>query len=430
MLYLPMLTRCHYFLLLSLLITAFTPFQVQGQSFRIEEKRFSIEKGKGNRVVIPFEVVQNLVVVKVFLNDSDTLKFILDTGVGHTLLTKVYMWDTYQIHFLRKIPILGLGEGDTLQVWHAVNNTIRFPEGLVANNQDVLMTEEDIFHLSSMVGMPVNGLIGYDFFASGPVLFDYARKQMVIYDPDYFEKKRRKLTRRMRKLPIELNNRKPYIQTSIADQNGKNIDVKLLIDSGASSALSLYKLTNSQITVPDASLHTYLGVGLMGEIFGEVGRVNSFNMGGYKLKAPVASYPDLSGIKHAMMLANRNGSLGGDILKRFDVLFDYNRGEMWFKPNKFFSKPFRYNMSGLELAASIPGLPVYHVEHVRPNSPAAKAGVAKGDEILAVNGINVFEYELGEVIDILQGKPGKRVSLSVKRGSFKYRFKFVLEDSI
>jgi len=51
-----------------------------------------------------------------------------------------------------------------------------------------------------------------------------------------------------------------------------------------------------------------------------------------------------------------NGIIGGEILHRFNVVFDYEREQLLLKPNAHLQEPFEYDMSGLSLAACGSGL--------------------------------------------------------------------------
>jgi carboxyl-terminal processing protease len=59
------------------------------------------------------------------------------------------------------------------------------------------------------------------------------------------------------------------------------------------------------------------------------------------------------------------------------------------------------------------GLNEYKVQNVFPNSPAAKAGIAKGDMILAVDGTQVGGLSTSQMIDLIRGAENTSVVLTV-----------------
>ena len=162
-------------------------------------------------------------------------------------------------------------------------------------------------------------------------------------------------------------------------------------------------------------------------------------------------------------LGDRNGSVGGEVLRRFNIVFNYPQKQITIRKNANFKLPFQYNLSGLELQhngmryiaerlADAKGMlskdsetfgnvqilmqnttrlslvPEIVVSGIRAGSPAAQAGLQEGDVILAVNGKNVYRYKLQEVLKMINEKEGKRVKLLIERLNKDLVFSFVLED--
>lgn len=64
------------------------------------------------------------------------------------------------------------------------------------------------------------------------------------------------------------------------------------------------------------------------------------------MKEVKASFPD-SIYTQRISLIDREGSLGGDILHRFNLIIDYSGQKISFKKNSFCNKPFYYNINGM-----------------------------------------------------------------------------------
>jgi carboxyl-terminal processing protease len=60
-------------------------------------------------------------------------------------------------------------------------------------------------------------------------------------------------------------------------------------------------------------------------------------------------------------------------------------------------------------------------------TPAAKAGVLAGDEILKINGISTEKLSLQDAVDVLRGEPGQKIVLTILRPSSKEIKDFALE---
>ena len=52
---------------------------------------------------------------------------------------------------------------------------------------------------------------------------------------------------------------------------------------------------------------------------------------------------------------------------------------------------------------------------VYPNTPAERAGIQVGDQIISVDGINVMPYDADHVFSLIDGLPGSPVTLSMLR---------------
>jgi hypothetical protein len=396
-------------------------------------RKFHMEAERGlksKRVSLPFEMVHNLIILPVFINESDTLFFILDTGVGSNLLTSTENMGTLTFKHSRQITIYGLGGASELKAIHSFGNEMRFP-GVVGDYQDVIIPEEDLFHLSQSLGRQVNGIMGFDVFNSFVVEIKYSQKRIILYEPDYFDRKiRKRRTRKGDVVPIVIKSRKPYVQVFLKDENGKKYGINLLIDSGASHALSLFPVSDERLSLPDKTIRSFLGLGLGGEIYGDIGRLDFMKLGRYEIHNLVSNYPDEDAIQMAIQSGDRHGSLGADLLKRFDVVFDYHNQEMILRPNKSLRKRFNYNMSGIELTTPVPGLPLFKVAKVRKGSPGWSAGINVGDQIVSINGHNVAKFELGQIIELLQSRPGKKIRIGVIRNEGWVQTHFTLEDPI
>jgi C-terminal processing protease CtpA/Prc len=143
-----------------------------------------------------------------------------------------------------------------------------------------------------------------------------------------------------------------------------------------------------------------------------------------------ASYPDEQSIKNVTSMVRRHGNLGGEVLRRFHVFFDYTRQEMLLKPARKFKDPFNYNMSGIDVGTPLPGLPYYIIADISAQSPAEIAGLKKDDQILFINGKNASEYSLNEIIELFQSKVGKKITLTVMRETKTLKATLVLKRPI
>lgn len=385
-------------------------------------------KPRRRKVVVPFELYNNLMVIKITINKSDTLNFVMDTGVSMNILTDPDVAASLGLNYVRKIDITGLGEGEMLSARVAINNEINMT-GIVANGQNVVSLEQDVLAMSSYVGMPVHGVLGYDIFKNFIVKINYKDRVLTLYDPKHYKVKKRHGTR----LPITLEGGKPYIEAEITQQNGEKSIVKLIVDTGAGNGLLLERTENCKIEVPVTSNYRLLGRGLGGKIWGYEGRINELCLGDYSLKNVISSFPDSNKMRSKVIkLTGRSGNLGCEILKRFDVVFNYGQNYIALKPNKkhILEQPFERDMSGMIIRAHGPKFNNFFVETVDKGSPAYQAGIQAGDEIVVINKRMYHHLKLDEIYRMLNKDEGKEVLLVMKRGDEIYSTQLRLKRTI
>lgn len=388
------------------------------------------KKAKTKKINIRFEMINNLMIIPVFINGSDTLKFILDTGVSHTMITSLSNEPGISFNYAREIELFGLGSGREVKAFHSFGNVLEMP-GIQGFNHNVIILKEEFDYLSQGLGTQINGLLGYDVFDSFVVEIDYTSKKLTLYDPKFFhEKRREKYDKKFDAIDIEIVRRKPFINAGVIDAYNQDIKAKLLVDSGASHALTLFQSSNKNLEIPDNSIYAFIGMGLSGDIYGHIGRAKKFSLGNYKFKKPLVTYPDEESVNVSGYDNQRTGSIGADILKRFTVVFDYHANEMLLKSNSSFKDNFRYNLSGIDITTPIPDIPVFEIVKIRKGSPAWIAGLEVGDQIVTINGVETSEYRLSNIVQMLQSRDGKKLTVGIRRKELLLSAKFTLEDPI
>ena len=413
------------FILLFMFCSTANEAMAQNSSIHLQFKKSRVKK-----VDIRFKMIHNLMIIPVFINGSDTLHFILDTGVSHTMITSMKGADGISFNFAREIDLFGLGSGGELKAFHSFGNVVELP-GIIGFNHNVIILKEEFDYLSQGLGTNINGLMGYDVFDSFTVEIDYKDKKITLYDPKYFrERQREKLLKKFEIIDMEIYRRKPYINATVIDENNHSLDANLLVDSGASSAVSLFQSSDNKLEIPENSMYSFIGVGLSGDIYGYIGRVKRLVIGSYKFKKPLVTYPDETSVQISDNDNDRNGSLGADILNRFTVVFDYHGSQMFIRPNSNFKNEFRYNLSGIDVTTPIPDFPLFEITKVRKGSPAWIAGLEEGDQIMSINGLDTSEYTLSNIVQMLQSRAGKKLTVGIRREDQIFSAKFTLEDPI
>jgi hypothetical protein len=366
------------------------------------------------------------VIVPVTLNNMLPLKFIVDTGVRTAILTQKAFSDILQLQYSRKYSIAGPGGEKFIDAYVTNNVSLTLP-GVIGTGHAMLVLEEDYLQLRNYLGTEVHGILGYELFSRFIVEIDYEKKLMTLSLPERFRKGRKYM-----EIPMVIEDTKPYILATVKLTPTNIMTAKLLMDTGASHGLMLEPLSDPRIILPEKYVSTVIGRGLGGEITGKIGRIESLELHDITIDHLLANFPDPNSYLDTLKssLTFRHGSIGGEILSRFKVAFDYPQGKVFLKKNALFKKKFYFNLSGIDLKAKGSSLKVFEVTGVRQGSPAEKAGLLSGDVLVSVNGIPTNEMELTEINAFLNSKPGKKLTLSIQRNNVRYTLQVILENQI
>ena len=206
-----------------------------------------------------------------------------------------------------------------------------------------------------------------------------------------------------------------------------------------------------------------MGAGIGGSIFGKRVRFNTINFSDFEFREPIISLPDTISFLKKNILNQRDGSVGGEILKRFNVIFNYNKKIMYLEKNNEFYNNFYYNMAGFDVCHNgvdvveqknqsdlpnkgidVTGLiyeyskvnfkyilkPGIEISYIRKKSVADKAGLKVNDKIVSINGKRAANYKLSEILEILQKNIDEIVVVEVERKQKIIKVELLLKEEI
>ena len=379
----------------------------------ISDEKFGFQLAKRRKITrIPFEFQANLVIVPVRVNNSDTLRFILDTGVTSILITDPQIAKLQRMKFVRNVKISGAGQGTDIEAGIVLDNTITMGD-MIGYRQNLVVLKEDVLKLSEFVGSPIHGIIGYEIFNRFTVTIDFLTNELILENPEHYKYKPSKGER----FPITIEDNKPYLNTIELINDKQNVPLKVILDTGAGHAISLDANRNNRIPMPEKVVKAQLGRGLSGIINGSLGRISKLRLGKFEMKNLVASFPDSSSYRtKGMELIERHGNIGCEFLRRFKVTFNYRDQYIVLKPiNRRMKEPFEHNMSGIELMAKGNDYHEYMIDRVIENSPADNAGLLQGDQVMFINNKSSKDISISEIYKLFQKGEGKNVNLIMNR---------------
>lgn len=349
-----------------------------------------------------------VVVVKAQLNDiPDSLNFILDTGSGgislDSLTTERLKIKTVQ----SDKTIRGIAGMRTVRF--AYNNTIHLP-GLRVDSLNFHINDYEI--LSNVYGEHIDGIIGYSFLVRYIVKLNYDSNKVSVFSRGTFKYPRGGYL--LKPLLVSI----PIQGGRVKDQ-AEEIQGRFYFDIGAGLCLLLSTdfATDSLKFNPRKKMFHTQAEGLGGKAQMKITTIKEFKLGPYRFRRVpayifddeynVTSYPYLGGL------------IGNDLLRRFNVILNYEKRDIYLTPNSHYRDPFDYAYTGLGFYSYDGEI---RVTDIMENSPAAAAGFKIDDVIMAVNNnfsknVQVYRNILqsyGEKLKILITRDGKPMMLTLK----------------
>ena len=124
------------------------------------------------KVIIPFEYFRNQIVVKLSLNDGPPANFLVDSGSDHTLLSQ----RAVETAHLKTNAVKG--EVNSLAGRCHLNLTVGGVHIRAGKNELVhgSMPVIDLTAWETELGIPLEGIIGFDYIRQFPILVGYSAK--------------------------------------------------------------------------------------------------------------------------------------------------------------------------------------------------------------------------------------------------------------
>lgn len=374
------------------------------------------------QVDVPFEYVNGFIVVSVQFHHFLPLRFILDTGAEHTILSKRELAELLGLPFRREVKILGSDRSSYLTAYLCTGVNLQMGD-LILENQPVLVFEEDYFPFEALTGMEIHGILGANVLRRFVLGIHYQRQMLSFVPAERFEGVPRGFT----PVPTDMVRNKPYVEAQVQLTEQAPAETRrLLLDTGASIGLLLQTDTLELFSLPENLLPANVGLGLGGELQGFIGRTHRLQLHVFELGSVLTQFQELSNEADTVFLNDRDGILGNELLDRFILWIDYPRGQLYLKPSRRFKEDFRFDRSGLRVVAGGFRLNTFVVQSVLPGSPAEDAGVLVGDEIRSLNRRPASVLSLGGIQNTLQKREGKHIRLKVIRAEESQIIRFNL----
>lgn len=381
---------------------AFAPPAPRGGDFAIEDVSGTWS--------VPFTLANNHVYAPVFLDGQGPFPMLFDSG-GFNLVTPEVA-ARLGLSAEGALQARGVGEGSEDLAITRVREVRMGPVSL----RDQVFYVLPLTGLSPGEGQAVAGVLGFEVLKRFVVEVDYRERHLTFTLPARFDPGRAGVA-----VPFVFAGHMPAVDGSI-----DGIPGRFTIDTGSRSAVSLHRPFVERYDLlaryqPEIEAVTGWGVG--GAVRAKVTRAGTLRLGGVDVARPVTEL--VTSERGALTDRYLAGNVGGAILRRFRVTFDYGHERLYLAPGGD-AGPDSFDRAGLWLVAAGKEL---LVEDVIPGGPAAAAGVVPGDRIEAVDGVALTRPDLDAVRARLHaGPPGTAVRLRVRGNEGRRELAVVLLD--
>ena len=375
-----------YITLLSLLASSADAQEILSQPDAQLITRFPFKQYSGGVMVIRAR----------YGNIPDTLNFILDTGSGGISLDSMTC-EEFQIHLVATDTTI-TGIAGVRKVSFTFNQKLLLP-GLTVENLNFHVNDYSV--LSSVYGEKVDGIIGYSFLSRYIVAIDFDSSMISVYRPGNFKYPPfgTVLHPVLTALPIQWVN--------IRDKAKLGFNFYLDTGAGLCFLMSEQFAKDSAVLLSKRKPVITQAEGMGGKLQMRLTLIRELKIGPYRFHyVPTYLYTDHYNVTSYPFTG---GLVGNDLMRRFNMVLNYPRREIHILPNSHFNESFDYAYTGLGLYF-IDGRII--AEDVIKGSPADKAGIRMGDELISV-GKNI-SYNIQAYKNILQ-TPNEEIKLIVKR---------------
>jgi hypothetical protein len=364
----------------------------------------------GTAARVPMAIHNNHVFVDVEV-DGHPLRFMLDTG-GVNLVAAAAA---------RRIGLASLGAieargpgGESVASGFARVERLVIGGAVALERQ--LLRVLDMPGFDDVEGVQVDGVLGVELFKRLVVQIDYARRELLLADSPTFV-----APRAAHSSAITFFGHFPGIAGEIDGVAGQ-----FWLDTGNRGGLVLlvpFVETNGLHERYATSAPTTIGWGIGGRAEGRLARGGRLVIGGVAVEAPVLRLPVDNG--GALAMRHVAGNIGGEILRRFVVTFDYARRVVHLETDDAAARPFDIDRSGLWINGHARGAVV---GAVMSGGPADEAGLRVDDVLTAIDrepvgpiGLDALRRRLAEwpagrrvVVDVLRGEEATQVALVLR----------------
>ncbi len=349
-------------------------------------------------VTVPFEFVDNRIFVSIKINGQGPFVMVLDTGASNILDAQAAA--KLNIATYDSFNITGGGEFTATASYGDIQH-MDISELKLLNQKFLIV---DLSGMKKAIGFKnFDGLIGYEVFMRYVAEVNFDKQQVTFTSHNQFNTKPSGEI-----IPfIGFDGGIPLVEASIDGVRGK-----FWLDTGDRASMTLttpFIQANNLKAIYKPSFELITGWGIAGPLQTQIIRAGQVTFGNEAFTHPILRLPTAT--KGGMTSTTSNGTIGNELLKRFNLTINYLKQHIVLNRNSFYSNAHEFDRSGMWLMLDGAN---FKVLDVFSQSPADKAGVRTGDIITTVDYKPTVTLFLPAVREHLSNPQTKSVTVSIE----------------
>lgn len=273
---------------------------------------------------IVYEPFAGLILVSLTIAGSPPLDFVLDSGATQSSITDPLLAWSLGLEVKESGLARGMGSG-------ARRVAVSEDTGIRMDGIEVLrapLVVHDIgARLAAVAGREIYGFLGADLFERFVVEIDPEGRRLLLHDPETFAYRGPGF-----ELPLEVVDRRPVVNgAAVIKENGKQVPVRLVVDTGSSRFLALITRSGRHLKPPSEQT-VGTSVGVVGETTVVVALTKRLQLGPIVAEGVETAWMEAFDVPAVRNIPKLNGILGNRFLRRFRVFFDYRGGRLIVEP--------------------------------------------------------------------------------------------------
>lgn len=360
-------------------------------------------------IEVPFRIGEDAIIVDAVVNGR-SVSLMFDTGFSGSVILNTSINVGPPTGTLRLRDFVGEMEAKTVRM-----------RSLKLGQKDIDVTNMEIVQkdggdYSFSYNTHVDGIMGLQVIAHAVTEINFERQRFIFYPDSYDITKKQPDNQRTflsRLLPKGNNSLEMLVEAS----NGKRMT--LALDTGNAFFATTHRDVLERVGLwPEGRNAQFLKSAFVasGEVPSWYKRVRDVKIYGVPVSESIWSVIDLPSSS-----AEGDGTVGFQFLRNFNITIDYARRRVWLENfTGEFGNKIRADV-GIS-AFPDPRLKRFVVVRVSDSSPAEKAGIRRGDHLLAIDGVEISGMGFRRVASLLEGDKGSTVALAVSRNGELMRF--------